>query len=184
MMMKTTVQNAKQLNALAIALVEAPNANLKELAEACGISKATLYRFCRTRNLLIETLENYALEVLDNIITSADLEGQDPKVSLRYLSEECFNQQNIILFLTHFWRSANPNIQKSESEWLCIMDDFFLRGQKIGAFRIDIPAPAMSDIWINLMVGLMEAERKGRVARLGVTQLLEVAFLHGVQSKN
>lgn len=184
--MKSTIQheNAKQLNALAIALVEAPNANLKELAEACGISKATLYRFCRTRNLLIDTLENYALEVLDNMIASANLGSQNPVEALRHLSEECFNQQNIILFLTHFWRSSNSNIQRSESEWLNIMDNFFLRGQESGEFRIDIPAPAMSDIWINLVVGLMEAERKGRVARLGITQLIENAFLNGVQAKN
>lgn len=34
------------IKALAVAIVDHPRATLKELAEAAGVSKATLHRFC------------------------------------------------------------------------------------------------------------------------------------------
>ena len=34
------------IKALAVAIVDRPRATLKELAEAAGVSKATLHRFC------------------------------------------------------------------------------------------------------------------------------------------
>ncbi|EOE1545979.1 TetR/AcrR family transcriptional regulator [Providencia rettgeri] len=183
--MKSVIQNekSKQFNALALALVDMPNASLKEIAEACGISKTTLYRFCRTRALLVESLENYSINVLKEIMSSAKLMPQEPDKLLRYLSEELLNQQNIILFLNRFW-SDNSDIQKAELEWLKFMDEIFLNGQKLGVFRIDTPAPVMSDIWINLVVGLIESERKGRIARTGFIQQIETAFLHGMSIQN
>lgn len=36
------------IKALAVAIVDRPRATLKELAEAAGVSKATLHRFCGT----------------------------------------------------------------------------------------------------------------------------------------
>lgn len=41
------------LKALADAIVVHPLATLKELAEAAGVSKATLHRFCGTRDNLV-----------------------------------------------------------------------------------------------------------------------------------
>ncbi|ELX4162395.1 TPA: efflux pump transcriptional repressor NfxB, partial [Pseudomonas aeruginosa] len=38
------------IKALAVAIVDRPRATLKELAEAAGVSKATLHRFCGTRD--------------------------------------------------------------------------------------------------------------------------------------
>ena len=43
-------EEEKTLAALALAMVDHPRATLQELAKAIGVSKATLYRFCRTRD--------------------------------------------------------------------------------------------------------------------------------------
>jgi len=59
------------------------------------------------------------------------------------------------------------------------MDAFFLRGQQAGVFRIDITAAAMTELWLSMAVGLLDAERRGRVARASVAAVMEQSFLHG-----
>ncbi|EPB7030303.1 transcriptional regulator, partial [Pseudomonas aeruginosa] len=50
--MDASVADEKLLKALAVALVDHPRGTFKEIAEAAGISKATLNRFCGTRDNL------------------------------------------------------------------------------------------------------------------------------------
>lgn len=63
------------------------------------------------------------------------------------------------------------------------MDTFFLRGQQLGVFRIDMPAPVLTEIWGSLISGLIDAERRGRVAKAGLHDLLEKTLLQGVAAK-
>lgn len=172
--------DAKLLSSLALALIENPNANLQQLARAVGLSKATLYRFCPTRELLIERLMQQAVAALSRAIQQASLNGPEPKESLRRLAANCLDNQELMLFLMFFWRPGGTIEQQMESEWLATLDAFFLQGQQAGVFRIDIAAAAMTELWIATLVGLQDAERRGRVARLGLLALVETAFLQGV----
>ncbi|CAB5691447.1 Uncharacterised protein [Delftia tsuruhatensis] len=169
----------KLLSALALALLDAPQANLQELARAIGISKATLYRFCPTRDQLIDRLIAHAADTLSRAMRAAEPERSLPLEALRRLSAHCQEHQTLLLFLMYFWRSDVSVVQQIEHEWTSTMDAFFLRGQQAGVFRIDIPAAAMTELWLSMMVGLLDAERRGRVARAGLATLLEQAFLHG-----
>ena len=56
MALGAAAENDKMMAALARALVDRPRASLQEVAAAVGVSKATLYRLCRTRGQLIERL--------------------------------------------------------------------------------------------------------------------------------
>lgn len=60
------------------------------------------------------------------------------------------------------------------------MDAFFLRGQHEGVFRLDIPAPALTEIWGATIVGIADGARRGRIARAGLATLVDLVFLHGV----
>ena len=51
-----------------------------------------------------------------------------------------------------------------------------------GVFRIDIAAPVLTEIFASLIFGLVDAERRGRVARSGMTVLIEQFFLKGASS--
>ncbi|ENT4349318.1 transcriptional regulator, partial [Pseudomonas aeruginosa] len=48
-----------------------------------------------------------------------------------------------------------------------------------GVFRIDIGAPALTEIFSSLIFGLVDAERRGRIARAGMAALIEQFFLNG-----
>jgi len=170
----------KLLASLAQALIENPDANLQELAQAVGISKATLYRFCRTRELLIERLTRHAADALSHAIRTAGLDGPAPEESLRRLAANCLENPELLLFLMYFWRTGAPIEQQLETEWQLTLDAFFLRGQQAGVFRVDMAAAAMTELWISMLVGLQDAQRRGRIARLGLPALFETAFLHGI----
>ena len=169
----------KLLASLALALIENPQANLQQLARAIGISKATLYRFCPTRELLIERLMQQAVAALTHAIHHAELGGPEPREALGRLAANCLDNQELMLFLMYFWRPGVSIEQQMETEWLATLDAFFLQGQQAGVFRIDIAAAAMTELWIAMLLGLQDAERRCRIARQGLPVLLETAFLHG-----
>ncbi|MFX5595200.1 transcriptional regulator, partial [Acinetobacter baumannii] len=56
---------------------------------------------------------------------------------------------------------------------------FFLRGQQQGVFRIDITAQALTEIWASVLIGLLDGERRGRIARAGLAAMAERVFLQG-----
>ncbi|CAI1515708.1 TetR/AcrR family transcriptional regulator [Serratia marcescens] len=170
----------KLLAALARAMVERPKANLHELAKAVGISKATLYRFCKTRELLIERLLQSANHAISKAIHDAGLDDESPLEALRRLSNGVINNQEFMMFLLYNWDPDRPMGIESPTDWYSALDGFFLRGQQLGVFRIDIAAAAMSEFWFSILIGLQDAERRGRVARMGLSTLVESVFLQGV----
>lgn len=171
------------LSPLALALVDRPRATLQELAHAVGVSKTTLYRFCRTRDQLIQRLIAYSTEALLDAIQAARLKDGAPQDALRRLVTNNLKHPEAILFLMYFWwREEQLNVC-AEQAWQTTLDGFFLRGQQLGVFRIDITAAALTEIWSSLVVALVDAERRGRVARVGLETLIESAFLTGASAR-
>jgi TetR/AcrR family transcriptional repressor of mexCD-oprJ operon len=172
--------NSRLLAALALALVDHPRATLHELAQAVGISKATLYRFSRTREDLIARLVDHSTRVLSEVVLASRLEDPSPLAALRRLNANMLEQREVAAFLIYYWREAVSTISPEwETEWESRLDAFFLRGQQQNVFRIDISAPALSEIWASILIGLLDGERRGRIARAGLAGLAERAFLEG-----
>lgn len=167
------------LPALALALVDRPRATLQELARAVGISKATLYRFCRTREQLIERLMNHSAQAISQVIQASGLENGPPLEALRRLIANNLEHRELTVFLMYYWWKDGLSDSCAEACWQDSLDAFFLRGQQQGIFRIDIAAPALTELWSSILVGLVDAERRGRVARVGLGTLVENAFLTG-----
>lgn len=164
--------------ALALALVSQPRASLQELARAAGVSKATLYRCAHTREQLFEQVVVHALRVLDDSVRDADLRGRPLRQALNRLTDNVLVHRELTLFLLHYWRSSSVSLQ-FQASWEREFDAFFLRGQKEGVFRVDIPAPALTEIYASTLTGLIDAEHRGRVARVGLAGLVEAIFLGG-----
>lgn len=175
------MEDNQLLSALALAMVERPRATLQELANAIGISKATLYRYCRTREQLVERLMSHSTRVISEAIRMAELESSPALEALRRLIANNLEHRELNAFLMYYWKDAvrDPDI---EIEWENALDAFFLRGQREGIFRIDITAPALTEIWVAVLIGLMDAERRGRIARAGLAALVERAFLAGASA--
>jgi len=178
----------KLLRALAVAIVQHPRATLQELAQAAGVSKATLYRFCRTRNQLIDMLRNHCIAMVGEIIEASALDTAPPLEALRRLTENYLAQKEFSVFLIYYWKRSDTSSESIDGSWDKsrqydqTLDAFFLRGQKEGVFRIDVSAACLADTYSYMLYGLMESERLGRVARAGLSSTLEQLFLFGAHS--
>lgn len=174
----TDSSEEKYFPALALALLEEPRASLQELAKAARISKATLYRFCRTRDELVDRLFCHCRYVFTSIITGANLVEAPIEDALTRLTTSYLEHNELSSFLLYYWKDlSDPEIADA---WYMAIDAFFLRGQREGVFRLDIPSPALTEMWFAIMSGMADAERRGRIARAGLPSLIRRAFMHGV----
>ena len=133
------------------------------------------------RDNLIEMLLNHGSVVIYRVIADADLEAA-PLDALHRLIEGHLIHRELLVFLSFQWRPDTFDLDAGGCRWLPYsetLDEFFLRGQKLGVFRIDIGAPALTEIFSSLIFGLVDAERRGRIARAGMAALIEQFFLNG-----
>jgi len=177
-MLNMKEEDGEFLASLAGALVQHPRATLKELAQAIGVSKATLYRFCKTREELIQRLAEHGVGALNAAIEEADLRATAISKGLRNLLENLFEHRELTSFLMIYWKDLHVS-QDVEDGWTVSLDEYFLRGQQQGIYRIDISAIELTEIFISLVLGMVDAEQRGRVARAGLVLLTEKAFLSG-----
>lgn len=167
------------LAALAQAMVAHPRATLQELARAVSLSKATLYRFCRTREQLVERLLKHSVARVTAAIEASCLAQGTPLEALRRLDFYSLEQREFRAFLMMYYWQDGATEMSADAGWESQLDAFFLRGQQAGTFRIDISAPALTELWIAIFTGLVDAERRGRIARASLPSLIEQSFLQG-----
>lgn len=170
------------IRALAGAIVQYPRANLQELAAAVGVSKATLYRFARTRENIVKKVRDYCVELTHQILENADLQRNDPHDGLRRLIHGFMEHRELINFLLYHAQDETGATEKIWHKHQELLDAFFLRGQKMGAFRIDVSAVYLNEFFSSVISGFAAAERRGRVARLGLQDAIEALMLRGVIS--
>lgn len=180
--MLPSAADEKLLKALAVAVVDHPRGTFKDIAQAAGISKATLNRFCGTRDNLIEMLMEHGSVVMNQIIDDAGLiEHSIPEALHRLISDHLIHRE-LMAFLAFQWRPDSLDDAVGGTRWLPYgdaLDAFFLRGQKEGVFRIDIGAPELTEMFISVVFGMVDAERRGRVARAGMASIIEQFFMKG-----
>ena len=174
------------LIALAQAMVDQPRATLQELAKAVGVSKATLYRFCQTRDQLVTRLMTHSAQVMKQTLADSRLDAAPTREALRNLIEQHLAHKELTVFLMYNWkpdREIQPDIMQSWSGYQETLDAFFLRGQREGVFRVDITAAALTELLITVITSMVDAERRGRIARLGIATVAEQMLLHGISAE-
>lgn len=175
-------EDERLLASLALALVDNPRATLQELAQAVGVSRATLYRFSRTREELIDRLMQHATGCLQRAMEDARLdEGPAREALTRFVSGQ-MEHREMAAFLVYHWQPETIQDERGRTScdaFLEALDAFILRGQREGVFRIDITAQAQTEALMALLTGMVDAERRGRVARVGMAATVEALFLKG-----
>ncbi len=167
---------------LTAAFVSRPRATMKELAQMAGLSKATLHRFCGTRDNLLNRLELHAENMLRMIIANARLDPADAQEALRRLIREHLTHRELMAFLMVQYRPDSLDFDQPDARWKLYfdaLDRFFLGGQQLGVIRIDITAAVLTELFISLMYGIVDAEQRGRAAPADSARAVEQMFLHG-----
>lgn len=170
------------LKSLTLAVANRPRATMKELAQLAGVSKATLHRYCGTRENLTAKLEEHAEATLKLIIDNAGLQHLEPLEALRRLIRGHLAHRELLAFLMAQYRPDFLDLEQGGRRWLFYLealDGFFLKGQQAGLFRIDITAAIFTELFISLVYGLADAELRGRAANSDSACTLERMFLEG-----
>ncbi|PNG38267.1 transcriptional regulator [Pseudomonas protegens] len=170
------------LRLLTTAIVNRPRASMLELAQMVGVSRATLHRFCGTRDNLLQRLEAHARQVLEQIIGNARLQQDEFLPALDRLIGEHLAHRDLLAFLVAQYRPDFLDEQPDNAPWrsyLNALDSFFLRGQQQGVLRIDITAAILSELFISLVYGMVDAEQRGRAASANTARTVPQVFLYG-----
>ena len=170
------------LRALAVAVVERPRGTLKDLAQAVGISKATLHRYCGTRDNLQTQITEYAFAHISSMLENPALLSGEPQAVLRQLINDHLEQREFLLFLIFHYRPDTHSNDPNCARFNALLDAFFLRAQQAGLFRIDIAAPLMTELFTAMICSMVDAERRGRAAPKDSARVLEQFFLHGAKA--
>lgn len=94
--MASLQDNDDLLKKVAIAIVENPRSTIKELAEASGISNATLHRFCGTRENLENILLQRAEMAIEFILSTVEKEYDDYALGLKDLIKAHCNEHEFL----------------------------------------------------------------------------------------
>ena len=168
------------LKRLTVAITEKPRANTKEIAEASGISRATFNRFCGSRDNLVTMIVKQAEESLREINAIAMEDTTDYISTVKRLLDAHINNQEYLVFLCSIQNSMENQIW---DEYLKALDTFFLNGQKQGVFRLDLTAQMISELFVAMICGAIDANRRGRVANVGIKDSMALFFLNGTVVK-
>ena len=166
------------LKRLAAAMSANPRGNTGALAEAAGISRATFNRFCGSREHLMEMIAEQAEASLQEIIRLAQSNVTDYPAALSALMEAHFVNEEYLEFSCSSQSSLDNAYWES---YLHALDAFFLNGQKNGAFKLDIPSQMLTELFISMVCGMIDADHRGRVATSGLENQMTAFFLHGVE---
>ncbi|WP_279614944.1 hypothetical protein [Pseudomonas guariconensis] len=62
------------------------------------------------------------------------------------------------------------------------LDALFFSGQRQGVFRADVTAALLTEMFVSLLHGMVDARQRGRAPRESAT-VLENAFLQGIAAR-
>lgn len=118
-------------------LAERPQASMRDIADASGLGRTTVYRHFATRDDLLRALfERVVAESRDTIRVAAEDGGSAAEV-LRRLAKELVGLSSRYRFLEHH-RSTHPRQLPSEEDSQPFLE-WFTAAQKRGELRKDVP---------------------------------------------
>jgi TetR/AcrR family transcriptional repressor of mexCD-oprJ operon len=174
--MSINTHDEQLLKKLTAAISANPRGTTQDLAETAGISRATFNRFCGSRENLMEMIKEQAESSLTGIIDMAKRNVKDYPSALSGLIEAHFENQEYLVFSCE----AQNNIGNSYwDNYLGALDSFFLTGQKAGAFKLDFPSQMLSELFVSMICGMIDAQYRGRVATAGICNTITDFFLNG-----
>ncbi|MEV4178295.1 TetR/AcrR family transcriptional regulator [Nonomuraea sp. NPDC049709] len=168
-------------------LNENPNASMAQLAEAVGISRATLHRHFSNRDDLMLALGHRAHEQWAQVQESSGIveatAATDPEVVRRAMNALLAGLIDVAdeygFGLTDYAMAVHPELARRSDELEEREIAFYAAAQRAGLLRADLPARWISNTVYGLLVTVRESLRRGDVARRDVPRLLHSTFMDG-----
>ncbi|MEU3192768.1 helix-turn-helix domain-containing protein [Streptomyces sp. NPDC006992] len=170
------------LSTAADVLTRRPTSSMDDIAKAAGISRATLHRHFAGREALIRALEQLGLRRLDAALDAARTEEGDAADAVRRVIAETEPLAGFLGFLVTENQLFEPGEQ--HAGWTRIderISALFHRGQRQGAFRIDLSPAWLTEALYALITASAWAVQDGRVAARDSVRMTAELLLGGVR---
>ncbi|UBU10385.1 TetR/AcrR family transcriptional regulator [Nonomuraea gerenzanensis] len=168
-------------------LNESPTASMAQLAEAAGISRATLHRHFSNRDDLMLALAHRAHDQWERLQLSSGIVAATASGD-RAALERAMDALLVGLIevadeygfgLTDDRLATHPELKRRADELEEREVAFYAAAQRAGLLRPGPPARWISNVVFGLLVAVRESLRNGDVARRDVPELLIGTFQHG-----
>jgi AcrR family transcriptional regulator len=166
-----------------------PGTSMNQVAEACGLSKATLYHYYRDKYELLVSIADGHVSRLQGIVDDALAQEQTPqgqmRVLIRRLVEEYANAQNEHRVLTEDVKFLQPEDRERVLGKERDMVAAFAR--VVAALRPDLKEAAMSKPLTMLLFGMVNwmftwMKPQGTLAYEDMAPVVADLFLGGLQA--
>lgn len=175
-----TIDRDAVLMAAAQLLVRNTGASMAEVAQAAGISRASLHRLVDGRKALVKELAELGMRKGKAALEAAKPEKGDPPEALKRVIAELVPVADLFNLLYREQEIDEVYAQGLELDTL--ITELFRRGQRSGAFRADLSAVWMTEAFYSLLGGAAMAAQQGRLAVRDVGLVTEQTLLAGVTS--
>src|SRR6059036_1285490 len=150
------------LDAAAHALSEhGSSANMADVAEAAGISRATLYRYYPDREALLDALAAQALADAGSRLADAGLERAPVEEAIERIVRALIAVGDRYAVLVR----EQVNVDPTESERLlgAPLRAVFARGIESGLLRQDLPAEVLLELFGGALIAALKLTERGQL---------------------
>jgi TetR/AcrR family transcriptional regulator, mexCD-oprJ operon repressor len=162
-----------------------PNATMAELAEAAGISRATLHRRFPSREHLLTRIAEDAAAAAERAVTDARPgEGSAPQACIRLTANLVpLGSRFAFLLREGAWLDEQPAVAARAAALAEVIGEVIQRGRRAGEFRLDLPASFQTRMVQNAVFTTWEAVQAGELGakeapRAAATMLTGLAASH------
>lgn len=180
-----SAERERMLRAIATILADQPRLPMEQLAQALGISRATLHRAFPTREAIVAAVLGLALAQSQQAIEAAAIEEGPAEQAIGRLVASFMPNASLYLFLrsahlerhgpTEAWTEFEPITRR--------VVGLFRRGQEEGCLRVDLTAQWMHDATGALLFEAAQTVREGRLAAADAVDSVLAVLLDGARRR-
>lgn len=164
---------------LAGALAENPGSTMKELAEATGISKASLHRIYTNKENICTLIVQENKRIFQELCAILQSGSPNWLAALQAAIDLLVDNRDYVRCLGRdsFWTEV------TEAEWDVFdreITQFFRKGKEAGILQGDFSITDMNDIFIGLVTGMIESMSMRQSSPETVKRIVYEALLGGI----
>lgn len=154
-------------------------ANMTEIAAAAGVARATIYRYFRTREALLQRVAEVAVQDAGKRVADAQLGRVDADEAIVRIVRALIDVGDYFAVLAR--GQVQPNVVKYERAVLQPLRRVIERGQAGDVFRVDIRAEPLANALLALVAAMLPS--LGRSGRDEAVAVISGFFLEGARQR-
>lgn len=170
------------LDAFAATLNTRPTATMAELADAAGISRATLHRRFPSREDLLVRLAEDAAKITEEALADARLTEDSAGAACQRLVTALVPLGSRFTFLLRegAWLDERPAVATATRAVENTVRELVARGRQSGDFRVDLPAFFQVRLVLTAVFTAWEAVQAGELGSREAPEAAAAALLTGI----